>query len=136
MSLLKTPASVLIVEDDPATAELVKTALEHLRGFRVHVAPDASAALRVLRDQPADLLVFDVVLPGEMNGWELARAVRADPALSHVRLICITAWFGTADLRYARPPDIELDGLFAKPLDVPGLADAAHQAVTRPRRRP
>ena len=72
---------VLVVEDDPDVLEMATEAVRNL-GYEVLAAPDAAAALEILRrDQWVDLLFTDVLLPG-MNGVELARdARRIRPAL-------------------------------------------------------
>ena len=72
---------VLVVEDDPDVLEMATEAVRNL-GYEMLAAPDAAAALEILRrDQWVDLLFTDVLLPG-MNGVELARdARRIRPAL-------------------------------------------------------
>jgi PAS domain S-box-containing protein len=68
--------TVLIVEDDPDVAEFASAALETL-GYRVTRVSDGPAALLQLEDLPLlDLLVTDVVLPGGMNGREVAERFR------------------------------------------------------------
>ena len=68
--------TILIVEDDPDVAEFTTAALESL-GYRVAQASDGSSALRLLADLPLlDLLVTDVVLPGGMNGRDMAERFR------------------------------------------------------------
>ncbi len=67
---------VLVVEDDPDVAALALTMLGSL-GYRSEKASSAEAALAQIEDGPAiDLLLTDVVLPGGMNGRELANEVR------------------------------------------------------------
>ncbi len=69
--------SILVVEDDPAVREIAAEILRDL-GYRVSEAADPDAALRILalRDSPLDLLLTDIVLPGTMNGQELAQQAR------------------------------------------------------------
>lgn len=72
-----TGALVLVVEDEPDLAEFVMTALKQL-GYRTLYAANAGEALALLQShQPIDLLLTDVVMPGQMNGLELARAARS-----------------------------------------------------------
>ncbi len=67
---------VLVVEDDAMVRELARDLLTEL-GYRVFVAEDGPAALRFLESHEAvDLLLTDAVLPGGMNGRELANAVK------------------------------------------------------------
>ncbi|HET6469987.1 MAG TPA: response regulator [Geminicoccaceae bacterium] len=68
--------TVLVVEDEPGVRALAVAALAEL-GYRVRVAGNAAAALALLEGgQPVDLLFTDVVMPGGMNGAELAAAAR------------------------------------------------------------
>ena len=69
--------SVLVVEDDALVRDLARDLLVEL-GFRVFVAENGPAALKFLEDaEPVDLLLTDAVLPGGLNGRELANAVKA-----------------------------------------------------------
>ncbi len=68
--------TVLAVEDDPGVLELAVTALEDL-GYKVLTAVNASDALKILHhDQKIDLLFSDVIMPGGMNGAQLAVEAR------------------------------------------------------------
>jgi two-component system response regulator MprA len=69
---------ILVVEDEPSISGFVRRGLQ-FEGFAVDVVPDGSTALRVLRDNPPDLLVLDVMVPG-VDGIEIARRVRAAEA--------------------------------------------------------
>jgi CheY-like chemotaxis protein len=67
---------VLIVEDEPDVLDIAEQIFESL-GYDVFSAPNAAAALQVLRDEEAvDVLFSDIVMPGGMNGVELAREAR------------------------------------------------------------
>jgi two-component system NtrC family sensor kinase len=71
-------ATVLLVEDDAGVAELALGLLEDA-GYKVKTAANASEALKVLRNgEPIDLVFSDVMMPGGMNGAELARIVRGE----------------------------------------------------------
>ncbi len=69
--------SVLVVDDDPDTRQLLATVLS-LRGASVLTASSASEALRTITRSPPDVIVSDVGMPGQ-DGYELMRAVRAQP---------------------------------------------------------
>jgi CheY-like chemotaxis protein len=71
-------ATVLLVEDDPAVAELTVGLLDGA-GYTVKTASNAAAALAALRDGTCiDLILSDIMMPGGMNGAELARTVREE----------------------------------------------------------
>jgi CheY-like chemotaxis protein len=69
--------AVLLVEDEPGVAAIAQCFLESL-GYRVSLAKDGPEALAVVaRNQPLDILFTDVILPGGMNGREVADGVLA-----------------------------------------------------------
>ena len=72
-------AHIVLAEDDAKQAELVRRYLERER-HTVVVVPDGAAALDLVRRQPPDLLVLDVMLPG-MDGLAVCRALRAESDL-------------------------------------------------------
>lgn len=81
--------TILIVDDDPALRELLGEALAH-RGYRVLTAADGLEGLRLARAERPALMVCDVVMPG-LNGWELCRQVREDPALAETPFLFLSA---------------------------------------------
>ena len=89
------PRTLLVVEDEPSIAELVRLILEGA-GHRVTVAGDGRAALRRLGEAPYDLVVSDVLLPF-LDGAALARAMQADPALRAIPLVLMSAGHVAAD---------------------------------------
>ena len=84
------PASVMIVEDNADAAESLMMLLE-LLGHDVRVKSDGWAALQAARERPPDVMLVDIGLP-VMDGYELARQIRADPALSGISLVALTGY--------------------------------------------
>ena len=84
--------TVLIVEDEPKIAQLVRDYLERA-AFRVATARDGSEALRRARTERPDLVVLDLGLPG-LDGLDVARALRRD---SNVPILMLTARDDEAD---------------------------------------
>jgi diguanylate cyclase len=84
-----TPATVLVVDDDPGARLLVGSALE-VAGFKVFTAADGRSALSEYHAHPADCVVLDVVMPG-MSGFDVCRALRALPASRHVPILMQTS---------------------------------------------
>ncbi len=84
-----TPATVLVVDDDPGARLLVGTALE-MAGFRVITAADGVAALKQFREHSADCVVLDVVMPG-MNGFDVCSALRGLSDCHHVPILMQTS---------------------------------------------
>ena len=86
---------VAIVEDEPAIAEILQYNLER-EGFAVEVLRDGTTALGQLRRSPPDLVLLDLMLPG-LDGLELTRLLKRDPATARVPLIMVTAKDGETD---------------------------------------
>lgn len=61
--------SILVAEDSPETATLIKFSLEKA-GYKVSVAPDGLEALQMVEELNPDLIITDILMPG-MNGFEL-----------------------------------------------------------------
>ena len=78
---------VLVVEDEPALADGLRTALS-LEGYQVEVAGDGVEALRVLAARPADAIVLDVLMP-RLDGIEVCRRLRG--ARNPVPILMLTA---------------------------------------------
>jgi CheY-like chemotaxis protein len=74
--------AILVVEDDEPIRQFIVRQLQQL-GYRVTAAADAASALDIIvQEGPLDLLLTDVVLPGEMTGKQLAdKAIQRRPAL-------------------------------------------------------
>ncbi|MBC8098000.1 MAG: response regulator transcription factor [Armatimonadetes bacterium] len=95
------PLTICIIDDEITLREVVRRYLEH-DGFSVLEAENGTQALQVLRDQPVDLIVLDVMLPG-LDGFAVMRALRHSgnyPALTAdggVPVIMLTARGGEAD---------------------------------------
>ncbi len=80
---------ITIVEDEPAIAEILQYNLEQ-EGFAVEVVGDGGVALSRLRRSVPDLVLIDLMLPG-LDGLELTRLLKREPATAGVPLIMVTA---------------------------------------------
>src|SRR5215475_7429493 len=81
--------TILVADDDPQILSMVAMRLES-RGYTVLSARDGDEALQLARSRRPDLVVLDVMMP-QMNGWEVARALRQDPQLQKVGIVMLTA---------------------------------------------
>jgi len=82
-------SKVVFCEDDPMIRKLVQTALRSST-HDVHVAGDGKEGLDLIARLRPDVVFSDVAMP-EMNGFELADAMRARPALAHIPIVFMTA---------------------------------------------
>ena len=83
------PKRITIVEDEPAIAEILQYNLEQ-EGFEIEVLREGDTAFRALRQRLPDLVLIDLMLPG-LDGLELTRLLKRDPATASVPLIMVTA---------------------------------------------
>ncbi len=81
--------SILVVDDDPEIVTLLATRLVK-RGYRVSTAGDGSSALDIAKRDLPDLVLLDVMMPGK-SGWEVARALKQDPATQATKIVMVTA---------------------------------------------
>ena len=86
---------VLVVEDDQHIRELVLLHLS-LEGLTTASASDGTEALRLVRSEPFDLVVLDVMLPG-LDGITVCRAIRREPAIKDLPILMLTARRDEAD---------------------------------------
>jgi two-component system, OmpR family, alkaline phosphatase synthesis response regulator PhoP len=90
--------SILIADDEPHIRALLEQTLEDLEdeGVELLTARDGEEALTVITVRRPDLVFLDVMLP-TMNGYEVCRAVRAEPGLADVTVVLLTAKGQDAD---------------------------------------
>lgn len=89
-------AHILVVEDDHNILRQIEFNLQS-HGYTVSTAMTGVEALRSMMRERPDLLITDVMMP-EMDGYELVASVRADPGLSEVPVIMLTARTEEADM--------------------------------------
>jgi DNA-binding response OmpR family regulator len=81
--------TILIVDDDPNSRDIVRTYLES-KGYTVATAIDGKDALAKMEEVHPALMLLDVMMPG-IDGWEVARVVKNHPSFKDVRVIMLTA---------------------------------------------
>jgi len=91
-----TRKQVLVVEDEEDLASLVELNLE-LSGFDVATAPDGRAALDRIDADPPDVVLLDVMMP-ILDGWQVLRMLKGDPATEDSPVIMLTALAEERDL--------------------------------------
>jgi len=104
--------SILVVDDNPAMADTLADILE-VKGFSVHAAASGAEALKILREQPVDILLTDVKMP-EMNGLELYRETRK----LYPRLITIFMTAYAADELIQQGMAEGVKTVLTKPVDI------------------
>jgi len=83
-------AHVLLIEDDPQVAEMYRIGLD-MGGYRVTVATDGEAGLRLALESSPDLTLLDYRLP-KLDGAAVLRALRADARTRSLRVLVLSAY--------------------------------------------
>ena len=114
------PARILVIEDNPVNLELMTYLLEAWQ-HQVLVARDGAEGLALARGQRPDLIVCDIQMAG-MDGYEVARRLRADPVLGRVPLVAVTAYAMVGDNERALAAGFDMH--VPKPIDPAGFMAA------------
>ena len=120
------PRRILIVEDSRDSRDMLRYLLEHA-GHEVHEAADGPSGVEAILKVRPDIALVDVGLPG-LDGYEVARRIRADAAGGKVRLVALTGYGLPEDHR--RSQEAGFDAHLVKPVD-PGRLAAVIEAPAR-----
>jgi CheY-like chemotaxis protein len=108
---------ILIVDDNPTNLKLVAY-LMSANGYDVTTAQDADAALAAIARNAPRLILMDLQLPG-VDGLELTKKLKADPATKDIIIVAVTAYAMKGD--EARALAAGCDAYITKPIDTRGL---------------
>lgn len=111
------PLSILIIEDNADVRSMLKTLLE-FAGHRVEVAADGLKGVEMIETQHPNVALVDIGLPG-LNGYELARKIRADDDCRDVFLVALTGYSQPSDRQRALASGFQAH--LAKPVDLEQL---------------
>jgi CheY-like chemotaxis protein len=115
----------ILIVDDQATIRDTLGELLELEGYQVETAQDGLDALRHLRQAKPDAVVVDLMMP-VLDGWGLARACRADPALADLAMIVMSARPDAAE----SVAELNVQACLTKPFEVDELLEALEQTWT------
>jgi PAS domain S-box-containing protein len=117
---------VLVVDDDPAGRYLIRSIVVS-RGHEAVEAADGEEALAAAHEQRPDIVISDILMP-KMDGYQLCRAWKSDPALAAIPLVFYTASYtDPADERFAQ--SLGADGFWRKPTDPDVLLASIEELV-------
>jgi signal transduction histidine kinase/ActR/RegA family two-component response regulator len=120
------PCRVLVIEDNVDAAESLALVLEMAR-HEVTVANSGEQGIELAAKLRPDVVLSDIALGGSMSGFEVARRLRATPALCSTRLVAITGYGQDEDRR--RSMEAGFDEHLVKPFDVDALLTVLDRLV-------
>ena len=118
---------ILVVEDNDDGRETLVELLESV-GHRVRSAGDGPAAITLATQQPPELVLLDLGLPG-MNGLQVGRWLREHYPARRMEIIALTGWGTAADMERTRQAGF--DRHLTKPVEVEVLLDVVEQALEK-----
>lgn len=110
---------ILVVDDNSANRRLAQAVLEAV-GHEVHGVADAENALAAVASLQPRLILMDIQLPG-LDGLELTRLLKADPATRDITIVATTAYAMPGD--ELKATEAGCDGYMTKPLDIHALRE-------------
>jgi two-component system, cell cycle response regulator DivK len=121
---------ILVIDDNPANLRLLRLLLAG-ESYEVRTAESAQEAITILEHFRPRLILMDLQMPG-MNGFELTRRLKGDPATRDIVIVALTAYAMKGDEEKAR--EAGCDGYVSKPIDTRTLPElvARHLAGAQP----
>lgn len=119
------PLKVLIVDDNMDSADSLSL-LAQLDGHTTSVAYSGRAAVNAAREFKPDLVFLDIGLP-DIDGYQVARTIRATPALSQTMLVAMTGWGTDKDKADAKAAGFSLH--LTKPINIDDVKTIMHSQV-------
>ncbi len=116
---------ILLAEDQVEVRKIIGLVLAE-EEFELLEADDGLQALQIAREQKPDLLLLDIGMPN-LNGIDVCRRLRADPATSHVKIVALTAQAAPTDREAAL--EAGMDGFLTKPFGPAKLLNTIRQMV-------
>jgi CheY-like chemotaxis protein len=128
-----TMGKILVAEDDEDLAVVILSALE-LQGYRVHHVRNADLVLPALYSFNPRLLVTDLMMPSQhgVDGVELIRQIRSNPALAHMRILACSAITSESHISAATIQDqLGVDAFLPKPFEVDALLGKIEKLLSK-----
>jgi len=126
--------TILIVDDDSGFVESVQDLLEAY-GYIVLTASDGSKGLKTAFEAKPDLMILDVMMATNTEGFDVARRIRDMPELRAMPILLVTGMVQTMSLPRPLRPDshwLPVDRILEKPIDPSRLVKEIERALKRP----
>ena len=120
-------ASILVVDDEPNIVLSLEFLLKQA-GFRVRTVANGEAALVAITQEPPDLVLLDVMIPGR-DGYAVCQEIRNNPAWRNMRIIMLTAKGG--DIQREKGLSLGADEYVTKPFSTRELVERVRRMLDR-----
>ncbi len=120
-------ARILLVEDNEMNRDMLSRRLTR-KGYEVVIAVDGKQGVDMATSENPDLILMDMSLP-EIDGWEATRRIKADPAVSAIPVIALTAHAMAGDREQALAAGC--DDYDTKPIELPRLLEKIAAQLAR-----
>jgi DNA-binding response OmpR family regulator len=122
-------AKILIVEDRPEIQTLIRMTLE-FEGHDLHTADNGGDGWRLAQTLRPDLVLLDIMMPGELDGLQVCERIRATPALAATRVVLLTARGQQSDR--AAGAAVGCDAYLTKPFSPLELIETVESMLSTP----
>jgi CheY-like chemotaxis protein len=117
---------ILIVDDQKEVRELVEITLRSGK-YKILQAKNAQEAVKTVKEEKPDLVIMDIMMPGEMDGLEATRLLKENPQTKECKIIMLTAKGQTTDLDEGIKAGV--DGYFIKPFSPLDLISKVEEVI-------
>jgi len=120
---------ILMIEDDEemvALGELILTK----EGYEVHWATSGATGLKILRANPIDLVLLDIMMD-DMNGWQVLESIKGDPKLAHIPVVMLSARHYLEDEQVTAAHQGQYASYLVKPFIVHELIDEVRKVLEK-----
>ena len=118
---------ILVVEDEESLLKLESILLSS-KGYSVTGVMDGRSALEEVKANKPDLVILDIMLP-EIDGFEVCRRIKEDPAISHIQVLMLTAKKNSQDI--ARGQQVGCDAYITKPFKSAKVLDMVQELLNK-----
>jgi DNA-binding response OmpR family regulator len=124
--VLSEAGKVLIVDDDRDTLELLRQALNGM-GFQVRTTTSGRRAMQLVREEKPDLILLDLKLPGEMDGYQVLTQLKRSMDTASVPVIVITGSLTDQEIKQQKVLALGADRFLTKPFEIDELVAEIRQ---------
>ena len=103
------------------------TGVLEFEAYEIAEAPDGAQGLRMAQEIQPDLMLLDLMMPGELDGLQVCQRIKADPALAHIKVVLLTARGQASDLDAGQT--VGADEYLVKPFSPLQLVDTIERLM-------